>query len=72
MVGKADFERTAGRVDGLGSQKFLLGALLERGRKKWDISALRVLSKHTSKLTRFCEKTRVEMILFLFILFHTT
>ena len=33
MVGKVDFERTAGRVDGLGSQKLLLGALLERGRK---------------------------------------
>ena len=40
--------------------------------KKCDISASRVLSKHTSKLTRLCEKTRVEMILFLFILFHTT
>ena len=33
MVGKVDFERTAGRVDGLGSQKPLLGALLEYARK---------------------------------------
>ena len=71
MVGKVDFERMAGRVDGLGSQKLLLGALLERGRKNGTF-ALRVLSKHTIELTRLCEKTRVEMILFLFILFHTT
>ena len=71
MVGKVDFERMAGRVDGLGSQKLLLGALLERGGKNGTF-ALRVLSKHAIKLTRLCEKTRVEMILFLFILFHTT
>ena len=66
-----DFERTAGGVDGPGSQKLLLGALLECARKN-GTSASRVLSKHTSKLTRFCEKTKVEMILFSFILFHTT
>ena len=70
-VEKVDFERTAGRVDWPGSQKLLLGARLEYARKNATYLR-RVLSKHTSKLTRLCEKTRVEMTLFLFILFHTT
>ena len=72
LTGKVDFERTAGRVDGPGSQKLLLCAPLEYARKNARYLRRACYLNIQVNSPDCVKKHWVEMILFLFILFHTT